>query len=132
MTDSTSSSASPEPRAAAMDKASFRRWNEIVARKYDPEMFHRHPNRLVRWIEARRVRAIIRLLATRLTDGVLEVGCGAGNILDLHTHRSLLDGLLRVEVVRAVPWPWLPLRYVVRCRPVWGVNGSAAPAEGSL
>ena len=257
MTGSTSSSVSPEPRPAAMDRASFRRWNEAMARKYDPEMFHRHPNRLVRWIEARRVRAIISLLTIRLTDGVLEVGCGAGNILEgvrarmrcgidlssfvlskakerlgpgghlqladaeaipyrsaslervfcsevlehvqdprqvmaemvrvlkptgvavvsvpneslintlklwlrrlglfglilqsregyqspvamddeWHVHsfdmpmlHRIIDGAMVIEAVEAVPWRWLPLRYVVRCRPVRGVNGSVTPVEGS-
>lgn len=258
MMGSTSSSASPEAlAAAAMDKAAFRRWNEIMSRKYDPDLFHRHPKRPVRWVEARRVRAIIRLLAARLTDGVLEVGCGAGNILEgvrarmrcgidlssfvlskakerlgpgghlqladaeaipyrsaslervfcsevlehvqdprqvvaemvrvlrptgvavisvpneslinslklwlrrlgliglilqsregyqspvamddeWHVHsfdmpmlHRIIDGAMVIEAVEAVPWRWLPLRYVVRCRPARGVNGSVTPVEGS-
>lgn len=74
MMGSTSSSVSPKVRAAAMDKASFRRWNETMARKYDPEMFHRHPNRLVRWIEARRERtALTRCAILLLPGGLLAI-----------------------------------------------------------
>ncbi len=51
--------------------------------------------------------------------------------LDLPSFRLLVDGLLRVEVVRAVPWAWLPIRYVVRCGLVRGSNGSVESVEGS-
>ncbi len=57
-------------------------WNEEMAHKYDPEAYHLRSNFLIRWIERRRVKAILRFLAVRPTDRVLEVGCGAGNVLE--------------------------------------------------
>ncbi|MFQ5792876.1 MAG: class I SAM-dependent methyltransferase [Acidobacteriota bacterium] len=49
---------------------------------------------------------------------------------DLRSFRSLVDGVLRVEVVRAVPWAWLPIRYVVRCRPGHATDGPTGPTGG--
>lgn len=53
-----------------------------MAHKYDPEAYHLRSNFLIRWIERRRVRTILRFLDARPDDPVLEVGCGAGNVLE--------------------------------------------------
>jgi len=60
----------------------FIQWNEEMARKYDPEAYHLRSNFLIRWIERRRVKAILRFLNASHQDRVLEVGCGAGNVLE--------------------------------------------------
>jgi ubiquinone/menaquinone biosynthesis C-methylase UbiE len=61
----------------------FKEWNEKMVRKYDPDAFHHHPNPAVRFIEIKRVKAILKLMGTpHKGDRVLEVGCGAGNILE--------------------------------------------------
>ena len=59
----------------------FRQWNEWMVKKYDPDAFHQHPNRFVRFIERKRVRTIAKLLKTNKYDRVVEVGCGAGNVI---------------------------------------------------
>lgn len=60
----------------------FIQWNEEMARKYDPEAYHLRSNSLIRWIERCRVKAILRFLNASHQDRVLEVGCGAGNVLE--------------------------------------------------
>lgn len=60
----------------------FIRWNEEMARKYDPETYHLRSHFLIRWIERRRVKAILWFLDASHQDRVLEVGCGAGNVLE--------------------------------------------------
>lgn len=60
----------------------FARWNEEMAHKYDPESYHLRSSVLIRWIERRRVRVIARFLGACRQDAVLEVGCGAGNVLE--------------------------------------------------
>lgn len=57
------------------------RWNETMARKYDSEDFHLRSSFLVRWVERRRVAAVLRLLESGPDDHVLEVGCGTGVVL---------------------------------------------------
>ena len=61
----------------------FKEWNEKMVEKYDPDAFHHHPNSLIRFIEARRVKTILRFLDLKEGDRLLEVGCGAGNILEM-------------------------------------------------
>lgn len=64
------------------NQTNFIQWNEEMAHKYDPEAYHLRSNFLIRWIERRRVKTILNFLNTDQQDAVLEVGCGAGNILE--------------------------------------------------
>ncbi len=57
-------------------------WNEEMAHKYDPEAYHLRSNFLIRWIERRRVKAILGFLKKGQQGPVLEIGCGAGNVLE--------------------------------------------------
>ena len=50
--------------------------------KYDPDAFHQHPNPFVRFIESKRVRTILKLMETHEDDRVIELGCGAGNVIE--------------------------------------------------
>lgn len=59
----------------------FSEWNEQMVERHDPELFHRHPRAVVRWVEGARVRTVLRLLRSRPEDRVLEVGCGGANVL---------------------------------------------------
>jgi ubiquinone/menaquinone biosynthesis C-methylase UbiE len=63
------------------DLREFKSWNDAMVEKYDVEQFHNHPSPLIRYIERKRVRRILALLAAGPGDRVLEIGCGAGNIL---------------------------------------------------
>ena len=61
----------------------FKEWNEEMVKKYNPDAFHHHPNPAVRFIETKRVKTILKLIDVRYKGGrLLEVGCGAGNILE--------------------------------------------------
>jgi ubiquinone/menaquinone biosynthesis C-methylase UbiE len=60
----------------------FKDWNEKMVRKYDPDSFHHHHNLFVRFIESKRVNTIYKLLNISHDDYVIEIGCGAGNIID--------------------------------------------------
>jgi len=64
------------------DREQFVQWNEAMARRYNPEAYHLESNWAIRWIERRRVQAILSYLDAGPQDSVLEVGCGAGNVLE--------------------------------------------------
>lgn len=64
------------------DHQEFVAWNESMTRKYDSESYHLRSNFAIRWIERRRVKAILDFLAAGPADTVLEVGCGAGVVLE--------------------------------------------------
>jgi ubiquinone/menaquinone biosynthesis C-methylase UbiE len=68
------------PRAFR-DLREFKSWNDAMVEKYDVEQFHDHPSPLIRYIERKRVRRILALLGACPGDRVLEIGCGAANIL---------------------------------------------------
>jgi ubiquinone/menaquinone biosynthesis C-methylase UbiE len=59
----------------------FKDWNEKMVRKYDPDAFHHHPNLFVRFVERKRVKVIFKMMVIHKQDRVLEVGCGAGNVI---------------------------------------------------
>ena len=65
-----------------MDKNNHFKWNEEMVQRYDPEVYHLGSHPLIRWIERRRVNTIIQLLEPKTEDKILEVGCGAGNIIE--------------------------------------------------
>jgi ubiquinone/menaquinone biosynthesis C-methylase UbiE len=80
----------------------FEQWNEEHAIKHDLDRFYNHPNPLVRYIENKRIRALIDLAAIKDTDAVLEVGCGAGHILE-RIDRGTLYGIdiSEIQIQRA-------------------------------
>ena len=59
----------------------FSDWNEEMILRHDPERFHDHARRVVRWIEGGRVKTVLKLLRSSDEHRVLDVGCGAGNVL---------------------------------------------------
>lgn len=60
----------------------FRTWNERMLNKYDPDAFHHHPNFFVRFTERKRVQVIFRMININEHDYVIEIGCGAGNVIE--------------------------------------------------
>lgn len=70
-------------------KETFEKWNEENVYKYNLDKFYNHPNSVFRYIENKRIRKVIELAHINQTDKVLEVGCGAGHILE-----QIKDGML--------------------------------------
>lgn len=60
----------------------FEQWNEEHALKHDLDKFYCHPNRLFRYIENKRISILIEKADIKCEHNVLEVGCGAGHILE--------------------------------------------------
>jgi len=50
--------------------------------KYDPDAFHHHSNPFIRFVEHRRVNTIVKLMDIHKEACVLEIGCGAGNVIE--------------------------------------------------
>ncbi len=59
----------------------FKDWNEKMLKKYDPDSFHHHHNSFVRYIERKRVNTIYQLMNISNDDYLIEIGCGAGNVI---------------------------------------------------
>lgn len=69
-------------RREEVTKENFKEWNEMMAERYDPEFYHEHSALPIRLFEKERVKWIIELLGrTESDENILEVGCGAGNVL---------------------------------------------------
>lgn len=69
---------SPSPS----DRTSFEAWNEGMVAKYDIEAYYARSSAVIRLIESRRLSWILKLLDPREGETILEVGCGAGHVLE--------------------------------------------------
>ena len=60
----------------------FAEWNEEMVKRYDIERYYERSHPLVRWIERRRLAVLADFAAARPNSRVLEVGVGAGHVLE--------------------------------------------------
>ena len=72
---------------------SISEWNEAMVDRYDIDRYYERSHPVVRWVEQRRIAALRRFAAPRSGDRVLEVGCGAGHVLQTFggTRRTGID-----------------------------------------
>ncbi len=56
-------------------------WNEQMVEKYDIESYYSDSHAVVRHIEEKRVHWILEMLSCQDHEKILEVGCGAGHVL---------------------------------------------------
>lgn len=70
-----------DPNAVTGGFSSIREWNEAMVGRYDIDRYYERSHPIVRWIERRRIAVLEQFAAARTGDRVLEVGCGAGHVL---------------------------------------------------
>src|SRR4030066_1339390 len=63
-------------------KKSFKEWNEVMARRYNPEDYIFHSNFFVKFVELMRFKKIKDLLQVTDDDYFLDIGCGSGYLLN--------------------------------------------------
>jgi ubiquinone/menaquinone biosynthesis C-methylase UbiE len=78
----------------------FREWNERMLEKYDPDAFHHHSNPFVRFIERMRVKAIFKVIEIKREDCIIEIGCGAGNVIEKASNCKLFGVDISSSVLR--------------------------------
>ena len=71
-----------KPNTVKPDQQAFVDWNEEMVRRYDIEQYYERSHPLVRWIERRRLDVLTDFAAATPDSRVLEVGCGAGHVLE--------------------------------------------------
>lgn len=59
----------------------FEEWNEYFARKYNID-YYTKSNFIIRFIEKKRIKEVIKLLNPQPTDNIIDLGCGGGHILE--------------------------------------------------
>lgn len=63
----------------------FIKWNEEMAKKYNPDKYYENPNAIIRFVEKRRIKKILELVKRDLKSNteILDAGCGSGYLLSL-------------------------------------------------
>lgn len=69
-------------RALDVNLAAHESWNEDMAHRYNPDAFITKSGFLIRRVEALRLEKTKRALKCGPRDVVLDLGCGAGNLLE--------------------------------------------------
>lgn len=97
-----------------MDLKEHERWNDEMARKYNPDAFITKTGPIIRWVEGRRMRSTLRALEVRSSDAVLDLGCGPGNLLPMIGAQHVVgvdpsDSLLRIARTRTQNHPEIQL-----------------------
>lgn len=72
-----------------LSERDYARWNDEMVRRYDIDRYYERSHPIVRWIERRRIAALVRLAAAQPGQQVLEVGCGGGHVLERFSHAHL-------------------------------------------
>jgi len=65
-----------------MDKISFEAWNERMAENWDFEEYYNTSNPIVKYLEKIRTSWILRLACPKDDEKIIEIGCGAGHVLE--------------------------------------------------
>lgn len=65
-----------------IDKDPFEDWNERMAERWDFDAYYNTQNPIIRYLERKRTFWTLKFLDPQDTDRILEVGCGAGHILE--------------------------------------------------
>lgn len=83
----------PDDPAQHDSSRSLSEWNEEMVQRYDIERYYERSHPLILWLEKRRLKAVLELADARNGERLLEVGCGAGHVLELFplTRRTGLD-----------------------------------------
>lgn len=67
-------------------------WNEAMVERYDIERYYERSHPLIRRLEQQRLDALVEMAAPAPGERVLEVGCGAGHVLEK------FDGVARTGI----------------------------------
>jgi ubiquinone/menaquinone biosynthesis C-methylase UbiE len=57
-------------------------WNDEMVRRYDIERYYERSHPITRWLEQQRLRVLRGMAQPRAGERMLEVGCGAGHVLE--------------------------------------------------
>ena len=71
-----------------------------MVKKYDPDAFHHHSNPFIRFVEGMRVKAIFDFIDIKRGDCIIEIGCGAGNVIEKAPTSKLFGGDISLSVLR--------------------------------
>ena len=71
----------------------FEKWNDNMSRKYNIDTYRERSHWFIRWVENLRQKYIVKYLKVRPQDRIIDLGCGAGHLLDAISNSKQLTGV---------------------------------------
>lgn len=80
-------------KSPEVNEVNFRAWNDDMIDKYDPDIYHTRSNIIIKIIIRMMKRCMQEMIDLKSCDRIIEVGCGAGNVLETFLHGGNVVGI---------------------------------------
>lgn len=104
----------PHNKIKNLNNFDFFIWNDKMATKYNPELYHKESFLPIRFFERFKMLCVLKLLEVGNAERILDLGCGAGNLTEYFSKSKLfgIDLCRKLLIIASKKKYAVPLRLV--------------------